>query len=194
MVVTRGHLLSAVAYVGSILLGNIFVLLFGLGSLVLFNTNQPDQVYFSLTFPLGALWIGITFSLRDFVQRIWGHWYCWIWMLSATVLTYFFNVNLALASIVSFLASEFVDWSIFLILCHRPLRTRLIVSNLFSCPVDSFLFVTIAFGVPWYSDAVWGQAVVKYGFGLLALPLIPVVENFFKKSCRTSCQDAGMGI
>ena len=178
---SRARWLSAASYVTSIILGNVFVALFGIGTVMLYNTNAPEQVYLSLTFPLGAMWIGLTFSMRDFVQRFWGHRFCWVWMCVATAVTYLFNVHVAMASVVSFLASEAIDWIVFYMLRHKTLRLRLVVSNLFSCPVDSILFVTIAFGVPWYSEAVWGQAIVKYGFGLLALPLIPVIENFVKK-------------
>lgn len=172
---------SAGAYVLSIVLGNIFVILFGMGTLMLLKTADPNQVYFSLTFPLGAMWIGLTFSFRDFVQRFWGHKKCWIWMVAATFITYFFNAQVAIASIVSFIAAEAIDWIIFYLLRHKSLKVRLIVSNLVSCPVDSILFVTIAFGVVWYSEAVWGQALVKYSFGLIALVFVPYIELFFKK-------------
>lgn len=173
--------LSAVCYVVSIVLGNIFVAVFGIGTLVLYAAANPDHVFFSLTFPLGAMWIGLTFSMRDFVQRFWGHKSAWIWMGVATGITYLFNRDVALASVVSFAASESMDWIMFYLLRHHTLRLRLIVSNLLSCPLDSLLFVTIAFGVPWYSPAVWGQAIVKYTFGLLALPIIPIVEKFCRK-------------
>lgn len=173
--------ISALVYVVSIVLGNVFVILFGMGTLMLFSTANPDNIYFSLTFPLGAMWIGLTFSFRDFVQRFWGHKKCWFWMLIATIVTYFFNAQVAIASIVSFIAAESVDWFIFYLLRHKTLKVRLIVSNLVSCPVDSILFVTIAFGVAWYSEAVWGQALIKYSFGLVALLFVPYIELFFKK-------------
>lgn len=173
--------LAALCYVCSIILGNIFVAVFGIGTLVLYSTNNPEHVFFTLTFPLGAMWIGLTFSLRDFVQRFWGHKAAWIWMGMATIVTYFFNQDVALASVVSFAASESTDWIMFYLLRRRSLKTRLVVSNILSCPIDSLLFVTIAFGVPWYSPAVWGQAVVKYTFGLLALPLVPLIERLYEK-------------
>ncbi len=171
---------SAFCYVGSIILGNVFVAVFGIGTLVLYNANAPEHIFFSLTFPLGAMWIGLTFSIRDFVQRLWGHKLTWVWMLLATLVTWLFNKDVALASVASFLASESVDWFTFYLLRKKSLQTRLVVSNLLSCPIDSLLFVTIAFGVPWYSPAVWGQAIVKYVFGLLAIPLIPIIEKIFE--------------
>ena len=170
----------ALAYVASIILGNIFVAVFGIGTLTLYNTNAPEHIYFTLTFPLGAIWIGLTFSIRDFVQRFWGHAKTWIWMIIATLVTFLFNRDVAVASVVSFIASEAVDWGIFYLLRRRSLGMRLVVSNIVSCPIDSILFVTLAFGVPWYAPAVWGQAIVKYAFGLMALPLTPYLENFLR--------------
>lgn len=188
MISSQMRWLAAAAYVFSIVLGNVFVSVFGIGTVQLFNTHAPEHVYMSLTFPLGAMWIGLTFSFRDFVQRFWGHKRCWLWMLMATCITYMFNADVAVASVVSFVASEAIDWGVFYLLRHRSFKTRLIVSNLVSCPVDSLLFVTIAFGVPWYSEAVWGQAIVKYLFGLLALPIVPQIEKMFSKLRKGDCQ------
>ena len=185
---------AALAYVSSIVLGNVFVALFGIGTLQLVDATKPEHIYLALTFPLGAMWIGLTFSFRDFVQRFWGHKLCWLWMLAATCVTYFFNADVALASVVSFVASEAVDWCVFYVLRHKPFKTRLIFSNLVSCPVDSLLFVTISFGVPWYSDAVWGQAVVKYLFGLLALPFVPTIEKIFLKLQQGPCRTLGRSV
>lgn len=185
---TKAHYSVAGLYLSSIIVGNIFVTLFGIGVLMLADANNPSNVYFSLTFPLGAMWIGLTFSFRDFVQRYWGHQWTWVWMILASVITWFFNQTLAYASVISFIAAESCDWLVFYILRHKTLRYRLIVSNIFSCPLDSLLFVTIAFGVPWYSEAVWGQAIVKYGFGLLALPLIGIFESFYEKLGKPACQ------
>lgn len=172
---------SAILYLVSIALGNIFVILFGIGTLTLADTMNPSNVYFSLTFPLGALWIGLTFSFRDFVQRYWSHQKCWIWMGIAGFITYLWNKDVALASMLAFMGSECVDWLIFYLMKNKQLKTRVIVSNLISCPLDSLIFVPIAFGVPWYSDAVWGQAIVKYVCSLFALPLIPTLSWFLGK-------------
>lgn len=172
---------SAVLYLASIALGNVFVILFGIGTLTLSDTLNPDHVYLSVTFPLGALWIGLTFSFRDFVQRYWSHQKCWIWMAVAAVITYFWNKDVALASMLAFIGSEAVDWLVFYFMKNRSLKARVIVSNIISCPLDSLIFVPLAFGVPWHSDAVWGQALVKYVCSLFALPLIPALSWFLGK-------------
>ena len=169
--------LVAGAYLLSIILGNVFVMLFGIGTLQLRDAVNPENIYFSLSFPLGTMWIGLTFSFRDFVQQYWGHRWTWLWMLLASLVTWYFNQAVAIASLVAFIASEGVDWGMFYLLRRRTLRCRLIVSNIFSCPLDSMLFVVIAFGVPWHNEAVWGQTIVKYCFGLLALPLVGVIQR-----------------
>jgi uncharacterized PurR-regulated membrane protein YhhQ (DUF165 family) len=90
-------------------------------------------------------------------------------MLVATVITFFFNKHIALASVSAFLISEGVDWFAFKYL-KMSFRKRIYISNLLSVPLDSAIFVTIAFG--WYWPAIWGQAVIKYASGLLVLPFI----------------------
>ncbi|MDR2503814.1 MAG: VUT family protein, partial [Deltaproteobacteria bacterium] len=151
---------SAFLYLGGILLGNVFVLVFGIVVLSLTDAGDPARVYFSLTFPLGGVWIGLTFSFRDFVQRYWSGTQCWMWMLLAGAMTFFLDRQVAVASVAAFMAGEGLDWLVFHLLRRKSMQTRMVLSNLFSCPVDSLIFVTLAFGLPWYSEAVWGQALV----------------------------------
>jgi len=146
-----------VMYMLSILLGNLFVIQFGIVKV------------FGLTFPAGVVFIGLTFSFRDFVQRKWGDWACWIWMGLAIIITFFLNQKVALASVAAFGISEFIDWFIFKFL-KVSLKKRIMFSNLISCPLDSAIFVTITFG--WFWPAIWGQALIKYISGLLVLPFI----------------------
>ncbi len=80
--------------------------------------------------------------------------------------------KVALASSVAFMASEFIDWLVYTIM-KKDIVWRITVSNLFSTPIDSILFVGIAFGsFNFLAPPVWGQAVVKYASGLLVLPFI----------------------
>ena len=144
-------------YLLSILLGNAFVIWFGIVTVG------------GLSFPAGVVWIGLTFSLRDFVQRSWGDWATWVWMIAASVLTLFFNWQVAVASVAAFLVSESVDWFAFRVL-RKDFLWRVVLSNLVSCPLDSLIFVSLVFGPVW--PAIWGQALVKYLSGLLVLPFI----------------------
>lgn len=146
-----------ILYLASILLGNLLVIWFGI-------------VHFAgLVFPAGVVFVGLTFSFRDFVQRNWGDWPTWGWMGMASVITLLLNWEVAIASCAAFIVSEGVDWFVFRIL-KVPFHKRIWISNLFSTPLDSLIFVTIAFGWNW--PAIWGQALIKYASGLLVLPFI----------------------
>jgi uncharacterized PurR-regulated membrane protein YhhQ (DUF165 family) len=149
--------MSAVFYLGSIVLANILVHTLGLVTV------------FGLTFPAGAIAIGLTFSTRDFVQERYGKYGCWTWMLVAVVITLAFNRQLAIASASAFVISEFCDWAIYSY-CGGNIEKRLILSNLVSTPVDSVIFVLLAFGPAW--PAIWGQTIVKMLSSMMVLPLL----------------------
>lgn len=148
---------SVLAYLGSIIFANLLVDWFGVIS------------FGFLVFPAGAVVIGVTFSARDFVQRRYGRWWCWAWMLLATIFTIVFSLDIALASGSAFLISESVDWLVYTV-TKKPFRERVILSNIFSTPIDSVVFVAIAFG--WFWPAIIGQTVVKFGSSLIVLPFI----------------------
>jgi hypothetical protein len=144
-------------YLSSILLANLLVIWFGIIKI------GP------LVTPAGALVVGLTFSARDFVQRAWGKWRAWIWMLVASAITMLFSRDVAVASVLAFLAAEAVDWLVYTCI-GGPFRRRIILSNLFGTPLDSLIFVPLVFG--WYWPAIVGQAIVKFGGSLLVLPFI----------------------
>jgi uncharacterized PurR-regulated membrane protein YhhQ (DUF165 family) len=161
------------AYIISIIFGNLLVSIFGLVE------------FMGLVFPCGALAIGLTFSLRDFVQREYGH-KVWYFMIASTIITALLSFVLtdmpipawkvALASAVAFIVSEFVDWLVYTI-TKRGLIFRITVSNLFSTPIDSILFVGIAFGIfNFFEPPVYGQTIVKYLSGLMVIPIILYVR------------------
>ena len=147
----------ALLYVLSVLLGNVLVNYYGIIS------------FYGLLFPAGTILIGLSFSTRDFAQRYWGNVQIWIFILISGVITLFLNWQLALASCLAFFVSETVDWGVFTIY-KKPFIWRVIVSNLFSTPLDSLIFVTVAFGYSF--DPIFGQAIIKYLSGLLILPII----------------------
>jgi hypothetical protein len=156
------------SYVLSIFLANLAVAYFGLITIGW------------LVFPAGALCIGITFSLRDLVQRDFGH-KVWYFMIASTIVTTISGVALshlpiplwrvALASAVAFLVSEAIDWFVFTVL-KKDIIFRITVSNIFSTAMDSILFVGIAFGAWGLLPPVYGQFLVKFFSSLLVLPVI----------------------
>jgi len=149
--------MSALFYLGSIILANVLVHTLGIVS------------FLGLTFPAGAVAIGLTFSARDLVQERWGKYGCWAWMLAAAAITCAFNPQLALASTAAFAVAEGSDWAIYSF-ASGSLEKRLVLSNLVSTPLDSLVFVLLAFGPVW--PAIWGQALVKLFSSLLVLPLL----------------------
>lgn len=165
--------LMAGFYLLTILLGNYFVIYFGILDFII---SQNGNALFTLTAPAGVLWIGLTFSFRDLAQRFWGTHKIWIWMVIATIITYLYNRNIALASVLSFLISETIDWIIFTI-TRLNLKYRIIISNLIAAPLDSFIFVYIAFG--FILDAMIGQALLKVLFSLLIIPILPLFDKLY---------------
>ena len=148
---------SILMYLGSILLANVLVSQFHLVH------------HFGLTFPAGAYAIGLTFTLRDMVQREHGKWKCWIWMGTASAITVLFAPKIALASASAFLISEGMDWLIYTVYPGSFVK-RVIFSNLIGIPLDSIVFVTVAFGFAW--SPIWGQTIIKMVMGLMALTII----------------------
>lgn len=155
-----------ILYVISILLGNFFIIWFGL-----FNIG-PFLV------PAGAVWIGLTFSMRDLTQKCWGKKKVWIFMIASTIVTGIINKDVALASVVAFLIGESIDWAVFTF-TNKPLKWRLIFSNLISTPVDTAIFVTWIFG--FNINAILCQFIVKYVSGLLIIPLLPYFDKLYQK-------------
>ena len=149
--------MSVVFYLGSIVLGNLLVHSLGLVTV------------WGLTFPAGAAAIGLTFSARDFVQERYGKFGCWAWILVASLITFLFNQSLAWASLCAFFVAEFSDWLIYTY-TGGGFSKRLLLSNLISTPLDSLVFVLLAFGPAW--PAIWGQTIIKMLSSLLVLPLL----------------------
>ena len=139
-------MVSVVFYLGSILLANWLVVKFGLITV------------FGITFPAGAVAIGLTFSARDFVQMRFGDYGCWIWMVVASGITAMLSPGVAFASISVLVVAEGVDWVVFTF-CRGSFTRRVLLSNLFGLPLDSVVFVWIAFG--FNPAAMIGQTIVK---------------------------------
>ncbi|MDG5467297.1 VUT family protein [Deltaproteobacteria bacterium IMCC39524] len=154
-------------YLGSIVVANLLVMNFGIIQVA------------GLSFPAGAVAVGFTFTARDLVQRRFGKWGCWIWMFVASWISAVFSPTLALASLGAFVVAEGLDWAVF---TASPLsfRGRAIVSNIVGTPLDSVVFVYLAFGPIW--DAMWGQTIIKLASSLLIVFMIRNVQETGLKS------------
>ncbi len=147
--------MPGVAYLLSILLANIVVNHFGIVTVT------------GISFPAGAPLIGMTFTFRDMVQRRYGKLHCWWWMLAASLITVAFNPQLAYASFAAFVVAEGIDWAIYTAV-PGSFAKRVLISNLIGLPLDSVIFVALAFG--WIVPAMVGQTIVKIVCG--AVPLL----------------------
>jgi uncharacterized PurR-regulated membrane protein YhhQ (DUF165 family) len=88
-------------------------------------------------------------------------------------MTVAFNPHLALASALAFIVAEGVDWLIYTFV-PGSFAKRVLLSNLFGLPLDSIVFVVLAFG--WNPAAILGQTVVKLVSGAVALLAVKRIE------------------
>lgn len=102
-------------------------------------------VGFGLMAPAGSFFAGIAFIMRDVVQETLGKWYSvGAIIIGAGISAVLSSTDLAIASGVTFLLSEFLDF-----LVYTPLRTNSFllasfVSNVVGLIVDTFLFLYLA--------------------------------------------------
>jgi uncharacterized integral membrane protein (TIGR00697 family) len=92
--------------------------------------------------------------------------------------------RIVIASILAEVASELTDTEIYHLWVTRVTErfewTRVLVSNTFSVPLDSLLFVGLAFGgvypVPVVISIFWANVLVKGAVTLISLPGIYMVR------------------
>lgn len=128
----------------------------------------------TLIVPIGSLFAGAVFVLRDLVQLKHGRRKTYTTILVAAALSAVLSailgdtVHVALASVAAFFASEAIDTEIFSRL-RRSLAARIMLSGILGGIIDSALFVLIGLSplgakmLPWgqVPSAMLGQVVVK---------------------------------
>jgi len=118
--------------------------------------------------PFGDLYlanivVGFVFVLRDYAQREVGH-KILLATLAAGVLTwYMVDPALALASLTAFFISETADWAIYSF-TKRPLQSRILISSLFSVPLDTLAFQYLA---QYLTPAAFSTEVVSKAVGVM---------------------------
>lgn len=103
-------------------------------------------VGFGLVAPAAVYVVGLTLVLRDLVQRQLGKLATFALIAAGAALSALISPALAVASGVAFLVSETVDFAVFTALEKRGLIRAVIASNVVALAVDSYLFLTLAFG------------------------------------------------
>jgi queuosine precursor transporter len=117
--------------------------------------------------PLGDLYVanlivGAVFVLRDYAQRAIGH-YVLLATAVAGLITYVMvDPGLAKASLIAFTLSEMTDWAVYSF-TKRPLQNRILLSSLFSVPVDTLAFQYLA---QYLSPASFSTEVVSKAIGV----------------------------
>lgn len=119
--------------------------------------------------PSGVLAIGLSFTLRDLVQRRLGWRFAFVGIVIGAGLSAFLDPQLAVASCLAFLFAETLDLFVYTPLQRRNLPAAVVGSNIVGIVVDSTVFLLFAFGSLAHLD---GQIIGKAWMTLFALPLI----------------------
>ena len=149
--------LLAAAYVGLIIAANWAVQDIGIVG-----------VGFGLTAPAGVLFVGLIFTVRDFLHERIGTYGVFAMILIGAALSYYISPALATASAVAFLVSELSDLGVYAPLRERRWLLAVLLSNTVGLVIDSLLFLKIAFGSIDYAP---GQIVAK-GYMTIAAVLV----------------------
>jgi uncharacterized PurR-regulated membrane protein YhhQ (DUF165 family) len=109
--------------------------------------------------PAAVYVVGLTFVVRDLLQRVGGRALAIVAIPIGAGLSALVSPELALASGCAFLASETVDMAIYTAL-ERRLVLAILVSGAVALVVDSVLFLWLAFGsLDFLPGQLWGKAV-----------------------------------
>lgn len=163
---------AAVGFVACVLGANWFVE--HVGTQIGPDGPHTLPVGFGERAPSGFVWVGVSLTLRDLVQRLLGARFTVGAIVVGAALSMALNVDaaLALASGATFLLAEMLDLGVYTPLQERSLGAAALASNVVGAVVDSVLFLWLAFGWSAVGDfAVW-QALGKLEWSLIFLPLL----------------------
>ena len=159
---------AGLAYVGAIVLANWMLRHVGSRGV---GGNHFLPVGFGLVAPSGVYAAAIAFPARDIVQRAAGRPAGAIAILVGAMLSAFVSSpTVAVASGVTFLVSETIDFIVFAALQRRWFVLAVLVSSLASIVIDSALFLRLV-DIPW-SVALAGQIVGKTWVILAITPVV----------------------
>lgn len=160
--------LAFIAFVGTIPAANWFIQNVG--------TNcVPDgpclvPVWPGIDAPSGVLMVGLAFTLRDVVHRLWGARPVLAAIILGGALSGFLAPStLVVASIAAFAASELLDFAVYAPLQRRRFLAAVVASNTVGIIADSALFLWLAFGS---LDHLAGNVIGKAWMTLAVLPIV----------------------
>ena len=124
----------------------------------------------TLMAPSAVIVIGLSFVLRDLVQRRLGFgWAAGAVVVGAGLSAFLAPPALVIASGAAFLIAELADLVVYTPLAKRRLLLAVLLSSIAGLVVDSMIFLQLAFGSLEY---LWGQVVGKTWAVLAALPFV----------------------
>jgi uncharacterized PurR-regulated membrane protein YhhQ (DUF165 family) len=112
-------------------------------SIVLINIGfvyVPLIPFFDTMYPPMSIAVGLVFILRDYSQKEIGHKVIFAMFIGALLSYFMADPYVAVASLVAFIVAETIDWGVYTF-TNKPLRERILLSSLFSTPIDSALFL-----------------------------------------------------
>lgn len=119
--------------------------------------------------PAGVYFVGITFTLRDMVQKRRGVRLAMLAVPLGALISAVFSGDLALASFLAFMLSESMDMIVYTRIRKRHPILAILVSNIVGLIVDSAAFLWLAFGS---LDYLAGQIIGKVWMTLAAVTVI----------------------
>ena len=155
-------LVLAAAYLGSIVATNWAVAAFGI-----------VPVGFGLMAPAAVYVVGLTLVLRDSVQHRIGKTATFALIAMGAALSALFSPSLALASGVAFLVSESADFATYTLAQRFGHIRAALASNVVSIPIDSLVFLALAFGSQQY---LAGQIAGKVWATLAAVAVLTALR------------------
>ncbi|MDX2275245.1 MAG: hypothetical protein NW206_07310 [Hyphomonadaceae bacterium] len=102
----------------------------------------PEQLGGGQLQPL-AIVTGLVLVVRDFAQREMKHWIFGAMIVGLALSTLTSWIVIVFASGAAFLISETVDWAVYTF-TDKPLSQRVMLSSLFSAPLDQVVFIWLA--------------------------------------------------
>lgn len=158
--------LAFIVYAGAIVLSNFFIAHVGIPA----GPVHLTYVWWGLLAPSGVWWAGLSFPARDVVQRIGGRWLGILAILvgaGLSVLTS--NPHVAVASGVTYLCSESLDFAVYTPLQRKYFGWAVLFSAIAAAILDSILFLHLA-GLPAGMSAVAGLILGKIWVQMFAAP------------------------
>jgi uncharacterized PurR-regulated membrane protein YhhQ (DUF165 family) len=166
----RAGLIALILFIATVWVANWLVSHYGI-----------VDVGFGLKAPAAVFSVGVAFTLRDFVHRSLGRWWVVAGIVIGAGLSFLIAPTFALASGVAFLVSEAADLTVYTPLERRSWLGAVVLSNTVGLLIDSWLFLTIAFGSLAF---FWGQVVGKAWMTVLTIAVIAAVRGARALSAR----------